>query len=352
MKRTWKSKALAALMITSAVSMSTSCSMIDDDLDDCFIDLKAEYELRLVTNENLELARTLADRPDIAEALRSHLSTVFTDGGRDLDLSFYVDAIRQHQQTESMNNASTKQVSMTLPIADYQHLALANVEGNGTVSLQDGDNERQARLSLNTGEEKVASQHTGLFTGRRTFTGMTWGTYSYRQPLYMANSAAALVLDPRTPRQNPFTKVEIYTTGFATSFNVTDSLYTYPDTDYSVRTEQVALNNTDWMAYCAVSLPSREPVYPTRSREETDEPFFRYDDCGEPVWYYDCYVTMAEGNIVRTTAGIHHPLRAGQLKVLVGWIDDDKEPGSIHFKEEELSVSTDLDWKEGLIIKW
>ena len=54
--------------------VSTSCSSIDDDLDDCFIDLKAEYELRLVTNENFELARTLSDRPGIADALRRLLT--------------------------------------------------------------------------------------------------------------------------------------------------------------------------------------------------------------------------------------------------------------------------------------
>ena len=337
--------------------VSTSCSSIDDDLDDCFIDLKAEYELRLVTNENFELTRTLADRPDIAEALRSHLSTVFADEGRDLDLSFYVDAIRLHQQTEAMNNAPTKQVNMTLPIEDYQHLAIANVQGNGPVALENSDNYAQAQLSLISNlstineRETATSQKTGLYTGRHSFTNMTWGTYAHRQPLYIANSAAAIVLDPRNPRQNQFTKVEVYTIGFATRFNVADSTYAYPDTDYSVRTEQVALNNTDWLTFCAVSLPSREPVYPTRSRQETDEPVFRYDDCGEPVWYYDCYVTMAEGNVVRTIAGIRHPLRAGQLKVLTGWIDDDKDPGVIHFKDEELSVSTDLDWKGGLIFE-
>ncbi len=339
MKRTWKSIALAALMITSAVSMSTSCSVIDDDLDDCYIDLEAEYELRLVTNESFELARTLSDRPGIAEALRSHLSTVFTDEGRDLDLSFYLDGTRQHRQTEAMDNAPTKQVGMTLPPEDYQHLAVANVQGNGTVTLQNSDSYAQVQLSLNA-QQEIASQQTGLFTGRRTFTGMTWGAYACHMPLYMANSAAAIVLDPRTAT---FTDVKIYTTGFATSFTVADSTYHY-DSSPLVRAERVAMpDTTRWTAFCAVSYPSREPAALTRAVTHTDQPF-DYNDYGEDVWQYDCYVTLADGKTTRTTVGIRHPLRAGQLKVIVAYIDDD---GRIRLYDQEVGGSTDLKWEKG-----
>ena len=87
----------------------------------------------------------------------------------------------------------------------------------------------------------------------------------------------------------------------------------------------------------------------TRSRVDIDEPVFLYDDCGEDIWYYDCYVTMATGSITRTTLGIRHPLRAGQLKILIGWIDDN---GVIRLKDDEVSVSTNLDWQEGLILPY
>lgn len=353
MKTNRKINALCACSLLTMALLPTSCSSIDDDLDDCYIDMQAEYELHLVTNENFELARTLSDRPGIADALRQHLSGVFTDNGRDLNLSFYLNGTRSHQQTEDMNNASVKQVHMILPIEDYEHLAIANVQNNDAVTLQGDNNLSQAFLSLNSGEAVVASQKTGIFTGRRSFPNMTWGTYSYHMPLYMANCAAAIVLDPRTAK---FTDVKIYTTGFATSFSVADSTYHYDNTPL-VRSESVAMpDTTRWIAFCGVSYPSKEPsalARETRSRVDTDAPF-NYDDSGKDIWQYECYVTLADGtvagintnedNITRTVLTIRHPLRAGQLKVLRGFIDDQ---GVVRIYDAEVGTSVDLKWNTG-----
>ena len=256
MKTNRKINALCACSLLTMTLLPTACSSIDDDLDDCYIDMQAEYELHLVTNENFELARTLSDRPGIAEALRSHLSTVFTDQGRDLDLSFYVNGARSHQQTEAMDNASTRQVHMILPIEDYDHLAIANVQGNGVVTLEGGNTLQTSSLKSQTSNQEIASQSTGIYTGRRSFTDMTWGAYAFHMPLYMANSAAAIVLDPRTAK---FTGIKICTTGFATSFTVADSTYHFDESPL-VRAERVAMpDTTRWLAFSAVSYPSKEP---------------------------------------------------------------------------------------------
>ena len=369
MKTYRKINALCACSLLTMALLPTSCSSIDDNLDDCFIDLQAEYELRLVTNEDQELARVLGDRPGIADALRQHLSGVFSDQGRDLNLSFYLNGTRQYQQTEDMNNASTKRVNMTLEIEDYEHLAIANIQNNNVVTLE-GDNTLAttaltSHLSPLTSSEAIASQTSGIFTGRRSFPNMTWGTYAYHMPLYMANSAAAIVLDPRTCK---YTDIKVYTTGFATSFSVADSTYRY-DNSPLVRSESVAMpDTTRWLAFCGVSYPSKEPntlsrqttvndewsmVNSTRSRIDTDAPFIYYD-CGEDLWQYECYVTMAdgtvsgvnieEGDVTKTTLTIRHPLRAGQLKVLRGYIDDN---GGIRLYDAEVGVNVDLDWKPG-----
>lgn len=365
MKTNRKINALCTCSLLAMALLPMSCSTIDDDLDDCFIDLQAEYELHLVTNENPELARVLGDRPGIADALRQHLSGVFSDQGRDLNLSFYLNGTRAYQRTEAMNNASTKQVNMTLEIEDYEHLAIANVEGNNVVTLE-GDNSLQTSiLKSQTSNQEIASQSTGIFTGRRSFPNMTWGAYPYHMPLYMANCAAAIVLDPRTAK---FTDVKIFTTGFATSFNVADSTYQY-DNSPLVRGERVAMpDTTSWLAYCAVSYPSKEPaalsrqttvndqwstVNSTRSRVDTDAPF-SYADCGQDLWQYECYVTMADGtvsgintdgnSITKTTLTIRHPLRGGQLKVLRGYIDDQ---GVIRLYDTTVGVDVDLKWQPG-----
>ena len=363
MNTNMKIRVLGILLCGAVVTVLPSCEPIDDDLDDCEVDFQAKYRVCLVTNENLEIARVLDKHTAIGDDLREHLKDVFTDYGRDIALDFY--ALPDSSRTMPLRgtlptemNAAERSYEIFMPIKDYMHLAATNVQANGAVSLRNADRCHGAQIALTPQppvkptslDEALPSQKTGLFTGRRLLTGLTYGPQQYDMPLYMANSAAAIVIDPRYPRKNSFTDIRIYTLGFAKDFNVCDSAYSYPENDYYVRADQVTLHNTDWLAYCAVSFPSREPSKYTRSRIEIDEPVFRYDDCGENVWYYDCYVTMASGTVTRTIAGVHHPLRAGQLKILVGWMDDDKEPGVIHFKDEELSVSSDLDWREGLII--
>ena len=373
MERTWKSKALATLMMMTAISMSTSCSMIDDDLDDCEVELKGQYRLHLVTNEELEMKRVLGHRDDIAGALREYLSDVFTDYGRDLALSFYalpdsVPTLPLRGQLPTEMNATERSFDIFMPISDYMHLATANVRSNGPVSLEHTENCRDAALrpALTAVPSNMSSylpadldaatpsQRTGLFTGRRALSGLTYGPQQYDMPLYIANSAAAIVLDPRTAQ---FTDVRIFTTGFADGFSISDSTYSYA-TPYLVRADRVTVGGTNWLCYCGVSLPSREParyMYSrelspvTRSRVEIDEPVFDYSNSGRTIWYYDCYVTLATGSITRTTIGIPHPLRAGQLKIILGWIDDD---GIIRLEDQELSVSSDLDWQEGLIIRY
>ena len=380
MERTWKSKALAILMMMTAISMSTSCSMIDDDLDDCEVELKGQYRLHLVTNEELEIKRVLGHRDDIAGALREYLSDVFTDYGRDLALSFYalpdsVLTLPLRGQLPTEMNATERSFDIFMPISDYMHLATANVRSNGPVSLEHTESCRHAALrpavtAIPTNmssylpadlDAATPSQRTGLFTGRRALSGLTYGPQQYDMPLYIANSAAAIVLDPRTAR---FTDVRIFTTGFADGFSISDSTYTYT-TPYLVRADRVTVGGTNWLCYCGVSLPSRELAdlsrqqsspsteteggISTRSRVEIDEPVFDYRNSGRTIWYYDCYVTLATGSVTRTTIGIPHPLRAGQLKIIVGWIDDD---GIIRLEDQELSVSSDLDWQEGLIIRY
>ena len=352
MKTNRKINALCTCSLLTMALLPTACSSIDDDLDDCYIDLQAEYELRLVTNENPELVRTLSDRPGIADALRQHLSGVFTDNGRDLNLSFYLNGSRSYQRTEDMNNAPVKQVRMTLEIEDYEHLAIANVQNNGVVTLEGDNSLSQTSLSLNSqlstlnsGEAVVASQKSGIFTGRRSFPNMTWGVYSYHMPLYMANCAAAIVLDPRTCK---YTDIKVFTTGFATSFSVADSTYHYDNTPL-VRSESVAVpDTTRWIAFCGVSYPSKEPsamARETRSRVDTDAPF-NYDDSGKDIWQYETYVTLADGSVTKSTISIRHPLRAGQLKVLVGYIDDQ---GRIRLYDQEVGESVDLKWEKGYV---
>lgn len=389
MKTNWKRNIIIVCCLSAGALVPTACSsLIDDDTDICLAEYDAEYELRLLTNEEHELARVLADRTDIADALRAHLSGVFTDNGRELDLSFYDSAAAQprFRHDEVAMSGPTKTMHVSLPVGQQMHLAVANMKDNGPAQFVGFDAPwRQAAIALNmtdvqpatepAGEGKVsvdgidtglpadfapntavASQKTGIFTGRKHLSAPVFGPYNYYMPLYIANSAAAIAIDPRTA---PITDVMIFTTGFATSLSVADSTYTF-DNMPLVRAEQVNLSDTTkWLCFCTVNFPSKDlanakqaPIsnlsslnsnLSTRSAVDTDEPFI-YQDCLQNFWRYECYVKMKDGTITRTLITIRHPLRAGQLKVIRGHIDGS---GVIRVNETEAGTSIDTKWEPG-----
>ena len=99
--------AVVASLLLCAVVLS-SCSMIDDDLENCGNDYELNYELRLVTNMTTELETQLTTQTEVAvaNALRQHLKNIFSDYAHDVDLSFYdtgVNDIRQYHESPTMN---------------------------------------------------------------------------------------------------------------------------------------------------------------------------------------------------------------------------------------------------------
>ena len=77
-------KAICCLLVATAVA---SCALIDDDLSECGTDYELDYELQLVTNMNTELKTQLATNVNVSNALRTQLSSIFTDFAHDVDLS-------------------------------------------------------------------------------------------------------------------------------------------------------------------------------------------------------------------------------------------------------------------------
>ena len=54
--------------------------------------------------------------------------------------------------------------------------------------------------------------------------------------------------------------------------------------------------------------------------------------------------TRAGGSITKTVLSFKKPLRAGQLKIVKGWIDDD---GVVRTDDSTVGVSVTLDWESG-----
>lgn len=317
----------------------TGCSSIDDDLSDCGTEAELTYELRLVTNISTELQTELTTQTELllADALRSHLENIFTDFAHDVDLSFYDtegDSLRlQHDQ--HIMNANQASYTLNLPMREYMHLATANLAENKVVSLASDERCHSARLQQME-RDTIDSHTTGLFTARQDMDVLEGIDQTFHVRLFMANCASALVIDPRG---HDYRDVKVYTTGFATAFNICDTAFVYGKSPI-VRAQRVADNGSGLLAFCSVSFPSKDPM---RTVIETTEPFVAQE--GETaLWEFRVYVTKNDGTVTETILSLKQPLRAGELKILNARMMDD---GSVSTTASEVGVSVTLDWKPG-----
>jgi len=317
-------------LLLSACWLMAGCSVIDDDLSDCNQEeeFKIDYQLRLITNITTELETQLTTITEVgvADALREHLKDIFSDKAHDIDLSFYDtegDMIRlQHKR--DIIDANQTSYTLTLPMQEYMHLAVANIAENHVVGLSNDENCHTSMLQQ-TDDSPIASHTTGLFTARLPMEVLSGVSQTFNVKLYMANSAVALVLDTKG---HAYSDMKVYATGFAKEFMIEDSTYVFPEKEVLVRADKVETGN-DLLCFCSVNFPSHNP-----------------DEVGadEPLWQLRVYVTMPDGNITETIIDVKEQLKAGELKIIKGELDDE---GAVRPYDSTVGVSVTLDWNSG-----
>ena len=323
------------------------CSMIDEDQSDCAETTKIDYDLTLITNITTEIETQLETElsteleMELAAQLRNYLSGVFTDFAHDVDLSFYDtqgDSLRL-QHDEHIMDANQASYALNLPMRQYMHLATANILDNKLVTLEDDERCHRSKLEQ-VNRDTIESHSTGVFTARQPMEVLEGIDQNFKVHLYMANCAAALVIDPK---EHDISSLKVFTTGFATKFNICDSTYTFASKSPIVRTAKVTTDNSSELCFVSVNFPSREPKA-TRSIIETTEPFIAKDG-DETLWQFKAYITNADGTITETILSLRQPLRAGQLKIIKGYVTDN---GSVQTSDQTVGVSVTLDWNEGM----
>ena len=334
------------LIAVAAVLLSLgSCSLIDDDLSDCGADFQIDYELRLVTNVTTEQKSVLDKGADIFvdDALRAYLAPVFTDFAHDVDLSFY-DVSEPFDRLEHVNvimDANETSYTIYLPSREYSHTAVANLKGNGSVTLEDSDHLYAGQLKQHTagdGTTNMVSPHrTGLFTARLNMNVKANQDQNFDVTLYMVNAASALVLD--TSEATTVKNVKVLLDGFATGFHVADSTYVF-GTDTFVLTDELPVSGGTQRCFASVHFPSKDP-YGTKVIIDSQDAFVA-DDADEALWRWRCYVTLADDSVTETVLGITKPLRAGGLKVLKAKVYD---TGIVTTQDPTVGVSVTLDWQ-------
>lgn len=327
----------------------SSCSMIDEDQSDCVSEAEVKYELTLVTNITTEIETQLNDstEDELADSLRKHLQNIFTDYAHDVDLSFYDtvdDSVRLHHDMHIMD-ANQASYTLNLPMRQYMHLAAANLLNNNIVSLIN-DGYCHPSVLHQVPRDTVDSQTTGLFTARQPMDVLGNVDQNFRIHLYMANCAAVLVVDPRDVDASG---MQVYTTGFASEYQICDSNFIYPAKSPIVRTEFVGRNDGHGpFAFCSVNFPSK-PASETRTVIETEEPFISKEG-EEELWEFRVYVPQPETEqtrgrlrITETILRLRKPLRAGQLMIIKGWLD---HQGIFYTTDTNVGVSVTLDWNK------
>ena len=311
------------VLFLAILMLSASCSAIDEDLSDCGTQAELDYELRLVTNMTTEGQTQLTAQTDVALAatLQEYLSNIFTDYAQDVNLSFYDtqgDSTLLHHD-EHIMNASEHSYTLYIPRQKYMHLAVANIEGDPVVHLEDEGSCHDAVLRQVKGDT-IDSHSTGIFTARQMMEMIEGIDQTFNVKLYMANCSAMLVVDPQG---NDISGMEVFATGFATAFHIADSVYEFTTPAPIIRTTRIAPDENGCVGFVSVNFPSREPstrepatARATRTIIETTEPFIAQAD-EEKLWEFRIYVPQADGTITETILGIreppeNHPLLVGR----------------------------------------
>ena len=324
------------------MAVLTGCSTIDEDMSDCGFEV--DYELNMVTTiqtklqTQLQTDLELQTNLELTASLNTYLGTVFRDHADDVELSFYdVDGdsvLLEHDQHDM--NGKEESYTLNIPRRHYLHLATANVKQEEGVETFDQALCHSVRLEQ-TDLDTIPSHTTGLFTARYDMDIKDSIDQTFDVHLYMANAATVLVIDTLDSNVRD---IQVYATGFATGFQIADSIYTFDENPPIVRANSIKGGDGKFACFCTVNFPSRSKmVIPVGAPHRANN-----DDVADGLWEYHLYITNAKGTITRSILRSYQPLYAEQVQVVHVKLDP---TGSAESKNPTVGVSVTLDWKPG-----
>ena len=353
------------------VLFAQGCSLIDDDLSVCGIDMEIRLEMQLVTNLDLELETVLSAETDLytKTILHEYFSHIFTDHAHDINIGFFNtenDALVY--SIHDVIDATQSTYTFFLPKNDYHAIALANLDENGVVSLTDSTNSRMARL-MTPSLDTLPTQETGLFAVARDVTVIDTADQKIDLTLYMASSAFALLIDTTGV---PIKGARAYLVGTADGLMLRDSLFTH-DYPRTVRMEEIVENKEERPSQATerekTALLKEERPFASlseraKNRDEgaraivQEEDSVRYlmygcasfpspDEPDSKGVYYRAkvYVDLPNGTTTETVLSVETVLQAGQLKVVKTKLQP--EGSVVPVGAPEVGASVTLEWKDG-----
>lgn len=319
------------ILIPGLVAL-TACSLVDQDLTVCESEYQLEYELQLVTNITTELETELSldTEAAVATSLRAYLNNVFTDRAHDVDLSFYAvegEQIRLHHERHIMDATQTSYV-LRIPVNRYLHLGLANLEQNTSLALVNDQTGPGSRLQQEIADTLLPHRE-GVFTARSHMEVQEGKDQQFKVSLYMANCATSLVLDTLG---SGVKDIQVYAAGFATAFDVADSVYRFQHTPV-IKADKVEVTEPgSEVCFATVNFPSRTP----ETKAEEDETTY---------WEFHVYSTLPGGTITETRLSVRRPLRPAHLEILKAKVYGN---GALEPGDQTVIADVNLDWRPGM----
>ena len=309
-----------------------ACSLVDEDLTACEAEYQLTYELQLITNITTELETELSldTEVPVATALKAYLNNIFTDRAHDVDLSFY-DAegempLMYHERR--IMDANQTSYTLHIPVHKYLHLGLANLDGNEVLSLEGNDTGSGSHLQQEIADT-LPTHKSGVFSARAHMDIKEGEDQQFKVNLYMANCATALVLDTLGSNVKD---IRVYAAGFATAFDVADSVYRFQHTPVIKADRMNVTDPGSEVCFATVNFPSRGPVTKADDNEVT-------------YWEYRVYCTIPDGTITETKLSIRHPLPSATLDILKAKVYGN---GALEPGDHTVGVDVNIDWKPGM----
>ena len=345
MKNRWY---IAVRSLVLATVLMTSCDAlrIDEDLSDCLADFHVKYSVTLRTNLRTQIQTVLRSRfeTEVADLLEDSLKNIFREYAHDVDLSFYIQNDRSYHDNKVMD-ANQATYELELPANDYRHLALANIDEEKEVDIQQPELANSSILTQARGEI-IRGHQTGLFSARRDMDIVGNRDQTFDVTLYMVNCASILVIRTDHEKNVEYQDCQVYSSDFADGFLVNDSTFTF-GSDQVIHDFRVTTPPVEREVYYAVSFPSHDTAEEAQA-SRADEPIGQTGaQDSERIWRKYVYVTLPDGSITRTVINVREPLQAGQIYIIYAYMRPD---GSIYSPNVEVSTSVTLKWKDGLVI--
>ncbi len=308
-----------------------SCTLIDDDRSDCENAYSLNYELKVVSNINLQLSEQLQVNTGslTLKTLNNYFSGIMQPATSQVRLGFYPTdggaPVYYSRETEGQRTA----FAISIPADNYRHVAVIGQE-DPSIFLRDTTEAATVRLTqLLT--DTVDSHNHAILAGTLDMNVLGNTDQSWEINLYPADASVAVVM-----KKNPkVLRTRVFLADLATSFTPNDSTWHW-DYPSLVRTDAVDVAGTDSVAYCGIAFPSRMEAPGTIDPENPA--------AKGAIWRVIIQSDLPDGTTTRTVLYMQKALKAGDVRVIRIKVNDD---GGVSTPDSNVGASVTLDWKKG-----